>query len=384
MKSKKKKKGLKIFIAILLVLIAIRIALPYVVLHYGNKALAEMDGYYGHMEDVDLALYRGAYKVKKMYLNKVDSVTGEQTEFVKVELTDLSIEWAALFQGSIVGEVRIENPEISFTKEKVEPKQIIKDSNDFRRVLKKAMPLDVNKLTIHSGKIRYIDKTSDPNVDISLTEIELLAKNLTNSSRQTETLPSPITMTANLYKGKLSLDMGIDLLEENPTFDLTTELNNTDLTELNDFFKVYGKFDVNKGEFGLYTEFAAKDGNFKGYVKPVLKDLDVLGKEDSEDGLLRKTWEGIVGTAGDIFKNQKQDQVATKVPIEGSFNNPDILTLEAIWNVLKNAFIKALMPAVDQQISINSVEKETQKDNRGLLERMFSSGKEKNTKKGTE
>lgn len=382
-KTSKRKKGLRVFIIVVIVLVAIRVALPYVVLRLTNNTLANMNGYYGHIEDIDIALYRGAYKVKKMYLNKVDSITGEQTEFIKAELTDLSIEWPALFQGSLVGEIRVEKPEIRFTKEKVEPQEVIKDSSDFRKAFKNFMPLDVNKLTVHSGKLRYVDESSSPNVDIALTEMELTARNLTNSSEETDVLPSPIKLDASLYKGHFNVDMRINLLAQNPTFDLTSELKNTDLTELNEFFSAYADFDVNKGSFGLYTEFAAKDGKFKGYVKPFLKDLDVRGEEDKNDPWLRKTWESIVGTAGDILQNQKEDQVATKVPIEGSFSDPKPNILQAILQLLKNAFIEALMPSVDQQINIDSVDSDfktkdmKEKEEKGFFKKIFGGEKKK-------
>src|SRR5665811_12868 len=72
-----------ILISILILLIVIRIILPYVVLHYANKTLANLDSYYGHIEDVDISLYRGAYIIKNIYLNKDDPVTKKQTKFFK-------------------------------------------------------------------------------------------------------------------------------------------------------------------------------------------------------------------------------------------------------------------------------------------------------------
>lgn len=377
------KKRYKIVIVVLAVLIVLRLLLPTIVLNFLNKSLANMKGYYGQIEDIDIALYRGAYKIKKLYLNKVDTITQEQTEFVKIKQTDLSIEWNALFNGKIVGEIYLEEPSVIFTKEKVETKQVIQDSSEFKKVFEQAMPLSVNKLEVLNGRIGYRDFTSKPNVDVKLTDLYLLAQNLTNSTEETDILPSPVKMSANIYEGRLTMDMGLNLLANDPTFDMTAELKNTNLVLLNEFMQAYGKFDVNKGEFGLYTEFAAKDGGFKGYVKPFIKDLDVRGKEDQNDGFLQKTWESIVGGVGVVFKNQKKDQLATKVPIEGNFNNPDVNVLEAIWQVLKNAFIKALMPSVDQQININSVDEEVTED-KNFFQKVFGGGKKKDKKEEKE
>src|SRR4051812_48580567 len=105
------KKKYKILIGVLIVLIAIRLILPYVVLHYANKTLAAVKGYYGHMEDIDLSIYRGAYIIHNIYLNKRDSVSQEQTDFFKSKAIDLSVEWGAPFQGSIVGELVFDFPQ---------------------------------------------------------------------------------------------------------------------------------------------------------------------------------------------------------------------------------------------------------------------------------
>ncbi len=47
---------------LVLLLVALHLALPYVVRDYLNERLANMGDYRGQITDVDLALWRGAYK----------------------------------------------------------------------------------------------------------------------------------------------------------------------------------------------------------------------------------------------------------------------------------------------------------------------------------
>jgi hypothetical protein len=89
-----------------------------------------MDGYYGHVEDVDLSLYRGAYKIKNIYLNKVDKQKNQSPIF-SARLIDLSVEWKALLHGSVVGEATLVQPKLAFIQDKVEPAQLQKDTTDF-------------------------------------------------------------------------------------------------------------------------------------------------------------------------------------------------------------------------------------------------------------
>src|SRR5690606_37591710 len=59
-------------IGILVVLIACRVALPYGVEWYVNKKLDESPDYEGHVGDVDIHLYRGAYSIDDVSITKTD------------------------------------------------------------------------------------------------------------------------------------------------------------------------------------------------------------------------------------------------------------------------------------------------------------------------
>ena len=375
------RKTVKILLIVLAVLVVVRLILPYVVLHYANKTLANMKGYYGHIEDIDIALIRGAYKIDSIYLNKLDTVSLKQTPFFGARLVDLSVEWKALFHGSLVGELVFEDPMLRFTKDKVEPSTLRKDSSSFTKLQKDFMPLKVNRFEINNGRIQYIDEFSKPPVDIQMTDTHILAQNLRNSYDSITLLPARVNATANVYEGTMTFNMKFNPLADVPTFDMNAEVKNTNLVKLNDFFKAYAKLDVNKGMFGLYTEVAAKEGKFDGYVKPVIKDLDVLGKEDRKDNILQKMWEAIAGSVAEVFSNQSKDQFATKIPLQGNIKDPSANVWYAIAGVIRNAFIQAIQPAIDNEINIASVDhpKEAKKT---FLQRLFvKKDKEKKQKK---
>ena len=358
-------------------LLMLRIALPYIVLHYANKTLSEMNGYFGHVDDIDISLYRGAYIIKDVYLNKLDSKTKKQTDFFRSKNIDISIEWEAVFNGSLVGEMEFDSPVLIFTKDKAELVDVAKDTTDFRNLMNSFMPLKINRFEVLNGEIHYADKTSEPKVDIFLKDTQILALNLSNAKKDNIELPSSVTAKASVYEGSLDFKMKLNPLAKRAAFDLNAEIKNTNLALLNDFLKAYGNFDVNKGNFGMYTEMAAKNGKFKGYVKPVITGLDVLGPEDKKDTFFHMLWEAIVGAVGEIFQNQEKDQLATKVWIEGNFENPETNTAEAVWGVLRNAFVRALMPSIDHEINIKSLLPKKQDGNKSELKKIESAGKKK-------
>jgi len=371
-KKVRKRRALIIVLSILVILIAIRLILPYWILSNVNKRLANISGYFGHVDDIDLSLYRGAYVVKDIFINKLDTATKKQTPLFACPNIDLSIEWRSLFKGRIVSELDFSSPALRFTEDQAEPEKMEKDTNDFRRMLKAFTPLKVNRFEVFDGKISYLDNTVQPIVDVHLDNAHILAKNLSNVV-DTALLPASINANADVYEGKLNFNMRIDALADDPTYDMNIEIKNANLVRLNDFFKAYADFDVNKGTFGIYMELAAKDRKYIGYVKPSITDLDVVGPEDRKDSFFRKIWEGLVGITADLLENPKSDQIVTKIPIVGEYGDQTIGVWYAILAVLRNGFIQAIYPALDYQVTIGSVKAVDPKEENktGIFKKVF-------------
>jgi len=343
-------------LVVLGILVLARLALPYVVLYYANERLARLDGYTGHIRDIDIALYRGAYVIKDVYIDKVSDEQKERTPFFSAQRIDLSVQWKALFEKKIVGEVEFEYPVVEYTLNKTVGKKAEKDTTDFIELVKDFMPLRINRFAVLNGEIHYVDPNSKPALDVPLTAVNIEGKGLTNEPHAGNILPADINMTGKLYDGNIAIGVKLDPLARQATFDLNGELTRTNLVHLNPFFTAYANFDLKRGYMSMYTEFAAKQNGFKGYVKPLITDLDIVQFNKEEGSVLQIGWEAFVGSVAEIFQNQPNDRLATKVPVEGRFTQPDVKVLDALLSVLKNAFIEALKPSLDYSISIANVE----------------------------
>jgi hypothetical protein len=62
--------------------------------------------------------------------------------------------------------------------------------------------------------------------------------------------------------------------------------------------------------------------------------------------------------------------------LEGDFKNPQTNTLDAVWEVLRNAFLQALLRSINNEISLKSVDSKKPKDKRNLFQKIFKSKKE--------
>jgi hypothetical protein len=273
--------------------------------------------------------------------------------------------------GRLVGKLDFEYPSLRFTKNKTDPSKVQKDTSDFRKLLRSFMPLKVNRLMINHGNIHYIDDNSTPKVDIYMNETHLLAQNLSNVVDSSK-LPSKIEANATSYGGNFTFNMRLNALADNPLFDMKAKLENADLTKFNNFLLAYANFDVDRGKFGMYMELAANDGKFIGYVKPFIKDLKVIGPKDRHDSILHLMWEEIVAAVLVILKNHPHDQIATKIPIIGTFNKTtNIDKWGAVAILIRDAFIQALIPSLDNEIDINSVYNPPSDEKKGFWKKLF-------------
>jgi hypothetical protein len=273
------------------------------------------------------------------------------------------VEWKALMKGALVGEVEVLGPELNFVqappnagpKAKREQSQTGIDEAWTEKV-KDLFPFEINRFRIREGQIHYRDIHRKPKVDIHLDHLEAEASGLTNARSTPKDLPAEFHATGRaMGHAELEVDMKLAPLAESPTFDINAKLTGLRLPELNDFFRAYAKVDVEGGTFNLYTEAAAADGRFKGYVKPLMKNLKVLDLEDEEEGPLKLIWEAVVAGATELLENQPKDQFATQVPLAGSFENPRAGIWPTVGSLLRNAFLQALRPSLDRTIALGDV-----------------------------
>jgi hypothetical protein len=341
-----KKKRYTVPIIILILLIAFRIYLPTLVKNNVNKVLVNIPGYYGQVEDIDISLIRGAYVINGMYLNKGTAAT--QVPFLNFPKSDISIEWKSLFKGKIVSEIIMTSPEVVYVFEDQKEKSGDANVADWTKALTDIVPIDINHFEVHDGKVAFVQLTAEPNIDLQINTLELTASNLRNIVEKERILPSPIRATGiSIGNGKVALEGNMNLVKEIPDMDLSFSIENAEATALNDFTNYYAGLDFNKGTFGIYSEIAIADGHLVGYVKPLLTDTKLIGKED---GFLEVLWEGFAGFFKFILKNQSTDTLATKVPFEGDLNNVEAGVWPTVLNIFENAWIKAFTGDVDGDI----------------------------------
>ncbi|HEY9001260.1 MAG TPA: DUF748 domain-containing protein [Mucilaginibacter sp.] len=332
-------------VLIVLALIVLRLALPGIVKHYVNKQLNELPGYTGYVEDIDIALWRGAYVIKALHLKK--KTDPAKYPFLYIERSDLSIEWKPLFHGRLVGKVTCDRPVLNILATESLSKEPSKDT--WTKTVKALMPMTINLFTVNSGRFAYYDFNKKPAHSWHIDNLHLVATNLANVQKKGDRLPSDVSLTGtSIGGGKLSVNAKVNVLKEMPDFDGGIQLTNIDLISLNPMLEADVKFDIERGRLDLFSKLSVMNGEISGYLKPFIKDLKVLNvkKDIKKGGPLRVVKKAVVGLVAGIVKNHKTKKIATIVPLHGNINGPKTNGWQTFLGVLRNAFIQALHESI--------------------------------------
>jgi len=345
-----------LFVPVLL--IAVRAVLPIFVADFVNRKLADIPDFHAHIEDVDLHLIRGAYSVRGLDIVHIDG--RKEIPFLSVPTVDLSIEWRALLHGAVVGQIDFYEPRINIVvgAEKKEAKSADRLTERFSQLL----PLRINHFAVYDAELHFREPTAQPPVDIYLDRVQLVARNLTNRERVSESLAATVSGEGRVMRsGTFTMEMKLDPTEKRPTYQLAFELKDLRLPELNNFLRHYLAVEAHDGWFSMSVESTASKGQFRGYVKPVTRDLDILQIKKEKNTVTEAIKGFFVKIIADIFKNKPKDQLATKIDFSGTFENPEVSVWEAASSFLRNAFVRALEPGLEGTVAPAQVEREQQR-----------------------
>jgi Domain of Unknown Function (DUF748) len=346
-----------LIIALVVLLIAARVALPFAIKSYVNHQLQKIPDYTGQIGTVYVHLWRGAYAIHDITISK-DSGAVPVPLFSSPEL-ELSLQWRELFHGAIVGEVLLKRPRVNFVEGANKEQNQTGINKPWGATLASLFPFRINRFEIRDGQAHFQSLKTNPPVDIYITNLYSVATNLTNNRNSQEKLPAGLKAHGRaLGDGNFELDLKMDPLQKEPTFELNASLTNVDLVQLNPFLRTYGKLDVARGDFSMFTSAASVQGVYQGYVKVLFKNLDVFEWEkERKKNVLDIFWEGIVGVLSEGFRNHSHDQLAAQIPLSGSFTNLHADLWSTTGSLLKNAFIRALVPKITPEEKVEDVEK---------------------------
>jgi hypothetical protein len=351
---RRRNRYLLIISIVVVVLIGARVALEPILLDYVNDKFEALQAYDGHVADLDLALLRGGYDIQGIEIVKTGA--GQPVPFFKADRIEATVEWRSLMRGRLVAEGDMYRPQVNLVQAESEKKSQLGKEVNWVDQFKELFPFRFNTVRIHDGTLTFRAPGIQSKDALTARHIDGSVSNLTNVAGSAKETFARFHFDAQVLEGgKANVDGSIDPLALKPTFDLNLRVKNVQLPQVNPWLTRFIKADAEKGEFELYMELAAADGKFKGYAKPVMRDVDIYSSEEPEKNPLKRLWEGIVDVAANILENREKDQVAARIPFSGTIENPDADLFATIGSVLRNAFVSAFARSLEGSISVRSV-----------------------------
>ncbi|MDR4493468.1 MAG: DUF748 domain-containing protein [Nitrospirales bacterium] len=258
--------------------------------------------------------------------------------------------WAKIAK---IAKLEIENPHINYvekspgTNEPRQDQQVIRpEDRDESKESSEPFKVLVDSASVKNGAFGYLNRTTAPPYKIFVSHLDL---QVTGVGVPKIAQKGELTVSAQFMgKGKTSIQGAFRPEVPHPDFDVKMIIGKTDMTTLNDVFKAYGGFDVKSGQFSLFSELYVQDGRVKGYIKPFFDRPEIYHlAQEKTDNIFQQLYEGMIGVVASILENVPRDQVATKTEISGNLKNIKIGTWELIGNLLRNAFIDAMTPALE-------------------------------------
>lgn len=347
----KKHRGLKVFLGLVLLLVAARLALPFA-LEAWIERKPSGSPYVVTLDDLDINLWRGAYEVEGLRIERTDLPAAKEPYFAARKI-DLSIEWTQIFRGALVGEAVFYQPVLHFVAAEGEPDADEAPAPDWRQRLESMFPFQINRIVIHAGSVAYARKSTSP-FTMRLDKVEAELTNLTNAAKVAAERPAKLELTGTaMNEAKVSVEMTANPFAEQPEFALDAKLTGLQLVNVGGFLRSFGNVDVEGGSFEAFVDLEAKDGKFKGVVRPLFENVGLSRWQEDEGqdafsqlkrGLAERLEQEARRYTGDL-----PDRFSARIPVSGSL--PESMNVWAAAGIaLRGAVAEALSEGLERML----------------------------------
>jgi hypothetical protein len=215
---------------------------------------------------------------------------------------------------------------------------------------KSEMQLRVDRLRLTRCNVGMVNKNARHPYRVFLGDADLRLANLSNRFSQG---PAEMELQGKFMgSGPTRVTAQFRPEKAGPDLDLRVKIEDTRLTDMNDLFRAYGKFDVAEGTFAFYSELQIRNDAISGYVKPFFKDMKVYDKRnDKEKNTFRQLYEMLVGGVSKLLESRHRGEVAARADISGPVANPRMSNWQIVGKLIENAFFKTILPGFEKEVS---------------------------------
>jgi hypothetical protein len=321
--------------ALLLLLLAARLALDPYAAWRTREALAGLEGYRGEFSSVSVSVLRLSYSVEGLKLVPEPRRGGETRVSFRAKRIEI-----ALAPGELVRRrVRVFRVELD------EPKVEVRAAGggggkkrwdaELRERLSREPPRAYERIQVRRAEVGFSDESSGTPA-VRLRDVDLVVENAPTKLELANGEPTLLEASGTLQRtGRVSVFVTADPFTRRVSFAGRGAVEGLELRDLAGLLA--RKTDVlpEKGTVDVFARFLAREGRLSGAVKPVLKDVEVKPARPGTPAL--KAW--LTDAALKISSRVPRRDAATGViPIQGDLTDPKTDLWTTVWAVLRNAF----------------------------------------------
>ncbi len=344
-----KKKKITIPLGLFVLLLGIRLVMQPIIHNELNKFLATFSPtLHFHIADLDIHLIRGAYSFDGI----TGKVKGQKNEFIKVENVDVSMAWREIFKGKLVTDIEVNGADFSYTGElKNAIAKMPKKADEATSARDKLFPVKIERVDLKDGSVTLDDYPSlEENKKLQITKIEGRLTNLTPGKK----FPlSFFNLNATVLGNSVVKTTGhLNTLAKPMQWDIDGELQGFDLTTANQFLKRKVPLTFTKGKLDLYAEAKSTEGKVEGYIKPFMKNIDVIKSEEDFKGPKHWFVEIVTAVGNLVLRATDTKSVATRIPFSMDKAGMHIDSGEALSKAIEHGFQQQLSPGVEDKYEL--------------------------------
>lgn len=336
-KPKKKRLFIRIFsisfIVILVLLIAIRVALPYVLLNSINKKLERLPNYICVLKDLNVHLFDLSITIKGIEMTKRNGKI--ETPFFTSGDIHVSLESYELITTKVVVEdcilnlVKGKNKELS---------QLIID--DELITIFKEMPFSPNIFIVENAEIHFIEKHSSANIDLSVKNITIDGRNIANQNQSKDKYPSTVILEGDFEGGKLKANAKLNKQKKDPLINIVSSFSPIKITRIKNFLKIYADIEVDAGTLSATSIINVYDGRLDGFIDPVTKNLTFNKSFDKDEVKLgKRIKQRLLNTASKLLGREESKKIVTRIELHGTLGEVKVNIKDIIKVGLKEFFL---------------------------------------------
>ncbi|HKY70536.1 MAG TPA: DUF748 domain-containing protein [Nitrospira sp.] len=206
----------------------------------------------------------------------------------------------------------------------------------------------IDRISIVGGELGFVNQAAQPEYRVYLADADLTLEQYSSQLRDGPT--SMMIQGKFMGTGETQISGVLRPPQDSPDVELKVKIAGTQIRSMNNMLRAHGKFDVVGGVFSCYAEVRLDDGSIRGYVKPLIRKLNVYDPaQDRDKDALDKMREGALEDLSGLLENVPREEVATKAIVSGQANRPRTETVQIVVGLIQNAFFKAILPGFERE-----------------------------------